>query len=824
LATITFNKQSVALEVDTHKAINRYVVDEDSTFSGYSLDKYLKNNLGINDGVKAKYNFKMIKEWIGNGGVYEDKPPECNIPYARSVNHFHNPINNSGFSGWWNTGIKSGMSAIDWINKPHNTQSCMLYCGYCGYYSWDDVRSYFYYALTAADKATRENYFAETFRGLGQLMHLVKDMSVPEHARNDGHYGFYDYEKWVDANKAIITNSSVISFMPDSSFPLKINNLFDTEQYDGTNPDITYNSNIGLSEYTSANFLSPDTVFGNIPYPAEFQTLLGSNGLYLIKKGHGEENGSGTRIEHLARTRWFYKYLPAGHKSLTLTVNDTAVYTDYAAQLIPRAIGYSSQILSYFFQGKLTVEMSDGSLKVKNASSETMTGGTFELYYDNANGERNKVTITDGAAVSSLAPGGEQTITFTPPPEGATTYILAYSGTLGNESNAIIGKFISANELVVITVALNGITGESLTKKSVLVWNPASNSLERAPIDYDNSDFQTWYGKKTNVGEDMFSAFNHDTTEPHKLAPELIDVGNPPNPDYHADGGSAQIPNTATLGYAKIFPQSIYAKDLLPSFSSPTIESYSGLRTSNERFEETPVCYLIIWADGGDVYVPFPGFGAGMTVGGYDSFYDWATVQALPYGYDGSETNTYEKTISRLNYNFYGLLGEFSSFQQNKTWWAYVDNPANNEVFDGESSTYFIPDWPMFINRYQDWTDREWYIYSRFWYHNFITGKYTNNTIANISLIQYTPCTYSQHMYYGGELGAKTWTFGERTILVQAQALNVPEGTTGYDWIAAGRNNALETQIITVINMVYLLNGIPANEIRDTSISIEIVK
>ncbi len=68
--TITFNGQGVALEVKTHKAINRYIVDEDSPFPGYSLDKYLKINLGINDGVKAKFNLKMLKEWFGDGGEF----------------------------------------------------------------------------------------------------------------------------------------------------------------------------------------------------------------------------------------------------------------------------------------------------------------------------------------------------------------------------------------------------------------------------------------------------------------------------------------------------------------------------------------------------------------------------------------------------------------------------------------------------------------------------------------------------------------------------------------------------------------------------------
>jgi len=397
--TITFNGQGVALEVKTHKAINRYIVDEDSPFPGYSLDKYLKINLGINDGVKAKFNLKMLKEWFGDGGEFEDKPPECIVPYQRSRNHFHNPIDNSGFSAWWDTlGIIKGVSVIDWINKPIDTQGC-------GYYSWNDAREYYYAALTKTDKATRETNFAETFRSLGQLMHLIQDMSVPEHTRNNGHYIAYDYEKWVDdpEKRGPLTDYSnpIKYFVPDSSFPLNIRNLFDTEQYNKTNPDITFNSNIGLSEYTSANFLSPDTIFNkpNSPYPAydqtEYNKTMAGN-LYLTKRGHGDGNGSGERIETLARAENFYNYLPTDYKQLALTVKDPIVYKEYANKLIPRAIGYSSQLLKYFFRGSLEISLpgskvysvttaDDGfdkiTLSVKNnsVSTDEMTDGEIYL-------------------------------------------------------------------------------------------------------------------------------------------------------------------------------------------------------------------------------------------------------------------------------------------------------------------------------------------------------------------------------------------------------------------------------------------------------------
>jgi len=44
-----------ALEVDTHKAINEYIAI--GTINGFSLDSYLKNQLGFQNGVEEQIKF-----------------------------------------------------------------------------------------------------------------------------------------------------------------------------------------------------------------------------------------------------------------------------------------------------------------------------------------------------------------------------------------------------------------------------------------------------------------------------------------------------------------------------------------------------------------------------------------------------------------------------------------------------------------------------------------------------------------------------------------------------------------------------------------------
>jgi hypothetical protein len=186
-----FCLHSYALEKESHKAINEYIAR--NTLNGFSLDSYLKDQLGIQEGIEETFNHNKVWKWMGEGGKKEDEP------FTRSANHFHNPLTEQGFSGFWGTGWFDGESALFWAQKEKGAQDTDEPDEN---YSWYDTRDYFYNALTSTTESEQDNYFAKTFRGLGQLMHLVTDMSVPEHTRDDGHYlgvlPFYEhYEKWV---------------------------------------------------------------------------------------------------------------------------------------------------------------------------------------------------------------------------------------------------------------------------------------------------------------------------------------------------------------------------------------------------------------------------------------------------------------------------------------------------------------------------------------------------------------------------------------------------------------------------------------------------
>ncbi|MCP4608470.1 MAG: hypothetical protein GY845_07135, partial [Planctomycetes bacterium] len=348
----------------------------------------------------------------------------------------------------WGKGFAPGESAVLWSQKSLGTQSPG------GHYSWKDVREYFYEALTSGNKVDRDENYAQTFRGLGQLMHMVQDMSVPEHTRDDGHYigtlGYTHYEQWVKKHPQMISTSTPGYFDKSTlrnnnpPAPVPIANLFDTNQYTGSNPAVTVNNDtIGLSEYTNANFLSPDTIFSaDFTYPNKGDCIpfLDTDNirLYLSSRGDGEN------IDHLAVFSflrfWRNMYFPQVNMHMPFRL-DSSCYEEYASKLIPRAVGYSAGILDYFFRGELGVETFGGLITITNktTSQETMQDGQFELYYDDENDNRHALTIDSGAAVTSLAFNGTQEITFTVPSE-PVRYILVYRGGLGNEADAVVGK------------------------------------------------------------------------------------------------------------------------------------------------------------------------------------------------------------------------------------------------------------------------------------------------------------------------------------------------------------------------------------------------
>ena len=483
IAGCVFFPMSYALETNTHEELNEFIAR--NTFKEFSLDSQLKDQLGLAGGIEEIIDSRQVWRWLREGGEKEDIPhawysPKY-FPYLRSINHFHNPLTDQGFGGIWGIGfLASGESSIQWSQRDKGTQSPG------GHYSWHDVREYYYKALTLGNKIDREKNFADTFRGLGQLMHLVQDLSVPEHTRNDGHY-LPAYENWVNRTEAdgernvrilpisgeiFVGDTQVSPLFFDSSelgnpnhlASVPIANLFDTNQYTiSANPEVTLNTNIGLSEYTNANFFSPDTVFTEgFPYPAWSSVEMTDYEIadprdrsrtvyrqYYKKVGDGDAGYRMATVGFLKSEMTIYSPgLAIGLRGYEKPAIDENIYGDYAERLVPRAVGYSAGLLEYFFRGEIDMVPDDesgfGHVIVNNTEEDT--DGTFELYYDNTSDERVKIDWSERYTLGALSSGNNKSPNIIFPTQGDEKepgkYILVFRGRLGNETDAVIGKVI----------------------------------------------------------------------------------------------------------------------------------------------------------------------------------------------------------------------------------------------------------------------------------------------------------------------------------------------------------------------------------------------
>lgn len=505
------------------------------------LNSVVKNNLGFTDGVnKILKNINTneaypISKWLWRGSKLEDHP------MCRASNHFHNPLlewdqsqlnDSSGFTGW---AIHTWCVSHGWLDQDR--KSALTWA--TGLLSpdaqpiprvnqqmgWDNARTYFYAALTSTANIDREENFAKTFLAVGQVMHLLQDMAVPAHVRNDflnSHVyngGANPYELYVKLNQNLVsglTDAQIIT--PAFTYP-RPTDFWDAKLMPGVVTNVSLQDKAGLAEYTNANFVSEGTLISDssntFPYPAlsSVQTTTVDipdpfvNGWTIPRTYYKKINDWDTGYL-LAGTGFLdvYQASPLGEAVPPIPPLDKYVHNDYANHLLPRAVGYSAGLLNYFFRGELGVTFIPGGLKIKNQSAETMSNyvdaatgtiGTISVYYDNnTSGERK--SVADYNLSSPLDPGQEVLISFPTPTDNATPnrYIIVFRGKLGNEEGAVVG-LVHTPKPIYYTSARNG------TEKIYKMGGDGSNPT----VIYDNQDPNIYVRKPTPSPDGKTLAF-----------------------------------------------------------------------------------------------------------------------------------------------------------------------------------------------------------------------------------------------------------------------------------------------------------------------------
>ena len=493
-----------------------------------SLNSYFEDNLLLKNGIETLINGKTIYEWLQYGAEMEDDPMcrasnHFHNPYLDwTVSGLSDTLPLVNWWCWttnpytpgeiksnvtWATGYSdrgymdpssdvSGVNAWDW-------ESARMY--YLAYLSGFDLEVGV--DVVVPDEQTRNLYLTYTLRALGHLMHLLQDTAVPAHVRNDfsqGHtrylpnheatanflkwFGnpFEDYVRFNNRSNWFDKEPVGGDFM---SF--RITDLWDTNMLrSNTTPEQLSQLNLsalGLAEYTSMNFLSMFTMFktddldGSLifPYPKpehcvvrldkpqEVITTLDRQ--YLASwNGHpGETVDKLAVVSYLEHFRkvYFSDDISNEMRNRFLPIwLDAACLENYAEKLIPRAIGYSSDLLDYFFRGQLSVTampyftnnyLKYLKLNIANVTEteETMSDGHFWLLFrytpvgGNPDGSDDVfVSSPQTPPCSGLAYNDSVEFSFTPSEDipiecwNSVTCTLVFYGTLGAEMNAVVGK------------------------------------------------------------------------------------------------------------------------------------------------------------------------------------------------------------------------------------------------------------------------------------------------------------------------------------------------------------------------------------------------
>jgi len=238
--------------------------------------------------------------WIMDGAREEDTP-------TRWVNHFYDPIHNVGLKN-------VQLSAKKWSeNAQAQTQFSL------GDKSWQR-------ALADWRKGDKEKAFKE----LGHTVHLVSDMLVPAHTRDDIHVVGDSYEQFVKDN----WNSLYSQIKPAIS----------TET--GTHLiDFFDNS----AEYSNENFYSDDTVedsrFSIKKTSMKYITYKGATYKFFVVSDKNKINYN----LYFSKDVFSWQDSMNNIKLDNFGVKHDLVLTDYSLHLIPKAIAQSAGVVQLFF-------------------------------------------------------------------------------------------------------------------------------------------------------------------------------------------------------------------------------------------------------------------------------------------------------------------------------------------------------------------------------------------------------------------------------------------------------------------------------------------
>ena len=365
---LAFSRQAFAYETPTHAFLTKE-----------ALDFY--NQEFSNNKISKEFNDSII-----SGSQLEDTPP-------RWMNHFYDPVNNRGLTalpGDW-------ASSKDWAQNSNRQISALynpiLNTTIAGLLAVANPAK-----LETTDftwKRAIKDYIKgdkqRAFEALGHILHLIEDVSVPDHTRNDPHPA-------IDASDTLKTGSPYEIWTsrfnldnPDNNLSLRLANKKPVslnslgEYFDG------------LAKYSNNNFYSKDTVGIQSGYKLPEPDYDVRIDKYFYPTKIDKEFGDYVL---------FRKSVPdiLLVNEFDITLGDDKVMNDYWSRLSVKSVQYSAGVIDLFFKEVEKYKNDQNFLKEEpkffGAQVVSAFKGLINKIFGNAsNGSNDKLALISEVAL-----------------------------------------------------------------------------------------------------------------------------------------------------------------------------------------------------------------------------------------------------------------------------------------------------------------------------------------------------------------------------------------------------------------------------------------
>jgi len=410
---------------------------------GYLQREDLRQAFGALDPLKGyrptAKNINRALAWLAAGSVVEE------MPFSRGRHHFLDPRTGRGlhnakgrwglslrmrlvdstdgggsFGGIW-TGANfnlNGKSVLTWARYKNNDLSLPRHL------------THRLAALTARTPAARHHHLAAALLTAGALLHLLQDMAVPAHVRNDFARTYLARRSNIEVDRSSAYETLVRRRYGRSGIPKASGTIPAFSRFD----DFFKNTRgTGLAQRTQRNHYS----LGSLPKPVGLSRSMTSTDVHAAVrkatkipgppiKGLRLRSASGAGLYYGTRSNPYlfaYRVTSTGRLDFTL---DNRCYKAAAKRLVPEAVRYSAGILAHLLRGRVALRRQGTRVNAKH-SGPALGAGTLTVLWDDAKGRRTRLAKT--ATRPGLKPGAPLTsVDLARVPKGARQVVIAWSG------------------------------------------------------------------------------------------------------------------------------------------------------------------------------------------------------------------------------------------------------------------------------------------------------------------------------------------------------------------------------------------------------------